>query len=279
MAATLERLARFHADRGYPYCTARLAAVEWSDNNRVNLRLEIERGQYVTLGGVNIKAETTRPKILQRLAGIAPGDQYSERALELAPRRLMASGLFRRVDSLWMTSGRTLSTVNANLNVEELPGSMLEAALGSGGANGGQGVAGLVSLRMPNLFGTARSAQVAWQRPGKDWQSLELAYREPWLAGSPLALEFAFSQQLRDSLFTQTVVELGLEAELGVGITAGLGATYGSTSPRQRHLGRRREQPPVGGHRHRGLEQSALAAQSHLPAIIWRHPARWAAAG
>jgi outer membrane protein assembly factor BamA len=230
VALALERLARFHAGRGYPYCSARLAGVSL-DGGRAGLRFEVERGQLVTLGNVIIQAKTTRPEVLQRLAGIAPGDLYSERALALAPRRLLASGLFRRVDSLRVTAGRTPATVDTHLAAGELPGSTLEAALGSGGQNGGQGIAGLVSLRMPNLFGTARSALVRWQRPGKDWQSLELAYREPWLAGSPVALEFAFSQQLRDSLFTQTEVNLGIGTELGVGLRAGIGATYGSASP------------------------------------------------
>jgi outer membrane protein assembly factor BamA len=230
IATSLERIVRHYADIGYPFCSARLTGLTPGSNGRAAIRFTVERGQFVRLGEVSIEAGRTRRAVLYRLAGIAPGDPYSERKLAHAPRRLAVSGLFRRVDSLTVSRGRSPSQADIRLKVEEFPGGRIEAAIGGGGAQG-RGLAGLVSLRMNNLFGGARSAGVRWQRPGQGWQSMELSYREPWLAGFPLALRVEFSQQVRDSLFSQTGAEVRLESAHSDGFSAGLGAAYSSASP------------------------------------------------
>ncbi len=203
ISTALERIVRYYADRGYPFCTARLTTLDTGDDGRSALHFTVERGQFVRLGEVNIEAKRTRAAVLYRLAGIAPGEPYSERKLAKVNRRLITSGLFRRVDSLQVSRGRTRSLADIDLAVEEFPGSRIEAAIGGGGAQG-RGLAGLVDLRMSNLFGAARSATLSWQRPGDGWQSLELSYREPRLAGFPLALRLEFAQQVRDSLYSQS---------------------------------------------------------------------------
>ncbi len=231
ISATLERIVSHYADIGYPFCSARLTGLDTGEpNGRAAVRFNVERGRFVRLGEFFIEAGRTSNTTLYRIAGISPGEPYSERKLARAARRLVISGLFSRVDSLTVSQGRNPSLADIRLKVKEFPGSRIEAALGGGGAQG-RGLAGLVSFRMNNLFGGARSAAVRWQRPGDGWQSLELSYREPWLAGLPLALNLEFSQQVRDSLFSQTGAEVRLESAQADGFSAGAGAAFSSASP------------------------------------------------
>ena len=230
ISAAMERIVRHFADRGYPFCTAGLTGLDLAEDGRAVVSFTVDRGRFVRLGEVNIRTGRTRPDILRRLTGLAPGEPYSERTVERARGRLLASGLFRRVDSVRINRGRSEALADIALEAEEFPGSRIEAALGTGGGNS-RGIAGLVSLRMNNLFGTARTASLNWRRPAVDWQSLEVGYREPWLAGFPLAVEFSFSQQVRDSLFSQTGAEVALDAEMGDRFRAGLGVVYSSVSP------------------------------------------------
>ncbi len=230
ISTALERIVRFHASRGYPFCSARLTGLDTGSDGRTDLRFTVERGLFVRLGEVRITGKRTRETVLNRIAGITSGAPYSERELAKATQRLAASGLFRRVDSLRVTRGRTRSLADIDLALEEFPGIRIEAAIGGGGAQG-RGLAGLVNLRMNNLFGSARSASFRWQRPASNWQSLELSYREPWLAGFPLALIVSFAQQVRDSLFSQTGAEVLLESAMSDGFSAGAGAAYSRASP------------------------------------------------
>ncbi|MCE5273293.1 BamA/TamA family outer membrane protein [bacterium] len=229
----LERLARAVAERGYPFCRVELAAVSLDSTARwLELTVRLETGRRCRLGEVSFPGlSLTRPATALRLSGLEPGADYRESGLRSARGRLLRSGLFREAGQVRVAPGRDSWRADVSLPLKEAPASRLEAALGSGGASGASTVSGYFHLELANLFGTARRARVSWEHPRRDWSSLEVSYREPWLLGTGLALEAMLSQSLRDSLYSSTGASLRLTVPAGACGRLGLGARYEKTSP------------------------------------------------
>jgi len=228
VARALEGAVRYFADRGFPFCSVRLSRFDPGSDGRAAVELTVERGRFIRIGEVRLKNDgATRPGVVRRIARLREGEPYSESRMEEAAGRLLASGLFRRVAGPELRQGASRSAAVAELTLEEYPANRLEAALGTGSG----GISGLVRVSLNNLFGTARSAHIDWQRPRRDWASLALAWREPWLACRDLALEANFSQQVRDSLFTDTGGRIEVSTELAGRLRAGVGAAYREASP------------------------------------------------
>ena len=228
----LEQISLYYADRGYPFCNARISAVDWESPDRLALTFRVEQGTFVRFGTLAVKgAKNTRMEVIRRITGLNEGEPYSEKLLSRARDRLLRSGLFREVKSPQVTS--TSSPYRADLLVEltERPSNRFEAALGTGGAGSAKGLAGYLKLGFNNLFGTSRTARVDWQRSQKDWLSLLVAYREPWLGSLPLSLDISYRQEVRDSLYTSTNARIELSSDLTDQIRAGLGVAFEKASP------------------------------------------------
>jgi len=233
VSLALERLARAAADRGYPFCRVELSGVTLDSTARsLALTVRLEPGRRCRLGEVSFPGlSVTRPAVALRLSGLEPGEDYRESELRAARRRLLRSGLFREAGQPRVAPGRNPWRADVSLPLREAPASRLDAALGSGGAAGASTVSGYFHLELANLFGTARQARVSWEHPRRDWSSLEVSYREPWLLGSGLTLEATLSQSLRDSLYSSTSAALLLSVPAGACGRLGLGARYERTSP------------------------------------------------
>ncbi len=232
MEKTLEAIVRFYAGRGYPFCVSRVAEVGWESHGGLALVFSIERGRFVRIGRIHINgANQTRPEIVKRIAALAEGEPYNEKRIERAVERLLVSGLFSRASRPRVSAGAEPGLADLHLSLREFPAHRIEAAIGSGGGGRTSGLAGVVRIDLSNLFGTARKASINWQRPRKEWVSLQLAYREPWLAHLPIGLEVGFSQQVRDSLYTNTGGRIALSSELTDRLRVHLGTEYSEASP------------------------------------------------
>ena len=232
MEKTLEAIVRFYAGRGYPFCVSRVAEVGWESHGGLALVFSIERGRFVRIGRIHINgANQTRPEIVKRITALAEGEPYNEKRIERAVERLLVSGLFSQASRPRVSAGAEPGLADLHLSLREFPAHRIEAAIGSGGGGRTSGLAGVVRIDLSNLFGTARKASINWQRPRKEWVSLQLAYREPWLAHLPIGLEAAFSQHVRDSLYTNTGGRIALSSELTDRLRVDLGTEYSEASP------------------------------------------------
>lgn len=229
---TLEAITRFYAGRGYPFCVSHVAEVGWESHGGLALVFSVERGRFVRIGRIHIKgANQTRPEIVKRIAALAEGEPYNEKRIERASERLLGSGLFSRAGRPRVTAGAEPGLADLHLSLREFPAHRIEAGIGSGGGGGTSGLAGVVRIGLSNLFGSAREVSLDWQRPRKEWASLQLAYREPWLGHLPIGLEAAFSQQVRDSLYTNTGGRIAISSELTERLRVYLGTEYSQASP------------------------------------------------
>ena len=108
----LEQISLYYADRGYPFCNARISAVDWESPDRLALTFRVEQGTFVRFGTLAVKgAKNTRMEVIRRITGLNEGEPYSEKLLSRARDRLLRSGLFREVKS-----------PQVNLDLQPLPG-------------------------------------------------------------------------------------------------------------------------------------------------------------
>lgn len=230
--ALMEQTVLAYADIGYPFCRVDLREAEPDHAGSLRPVLAAEPGNRRLVGNVAFPGlEHTRESVALRLAGLVPGEFYSETRVRRARGRLMRSGLFRRVDEPLVSDGTGPYRADLRYDVEEARSNSLLAALGSGGPTGASTVSGLFRLEMNNLLGTARRAGVRWERPRRDWSELEVAWREPWLMGRRVSLEASYGQQLRDSLYSASAGKLGLTVESGDFARLGLGAVIERVDP------------------------------------------------
>jgi hypothetical protein len=92
-------------------------------------------------------------------------------------------------------------------------------------------LAGAVDISLGNIGGTARSAELGWERPRRQNSRLEAAYHEPWLMGFDIGANLTASHRVEDSSYVQSSGGLMLKISLGSGLIAGVGGAVERVVP------------------------------------------------
>ncbi len=216
LEADIEMLIGFYEAHGHPYVRAAIRSFdviateeqEWG----VDILIDVERGPKVEVAEIALHGnEQTRDYVILRELPVALGDLYDERKVSRIQPQMMKLGYFEWVNPPkleWLENGK----VRLVIEMAEGNHNRFDGVLGyNPPAAGSDGfVTGLVDIRFGNLFGTGRLVDAHWQQRTADTQSLRFGYTEPWLAGLPLDLTFAFEQLIQDTSYVQRELNLGL---------------------------------------------------------------------
>ncbi|MFH1680607.1 MAG: POTRA domain-containing protein, partial [Candidatus Eisenbacteria bacterium] len=218
-----------YENRGYPYAAV-ATFPEWGDSGGIDLTLVIDEGPRVVIDAVRIEGNaSTREHVIRRECGIRPGETYVQKKIDRVRPRLLRLGFFSDVRTSLALEDESGASV-LDIQVEERKTNSLYGAVGYVPREPKGYLTGILDLSFGNIGGTGRSAAVRWRtyRPGAfEWT---FSYGEPWILGSPLEGKVRLHQEVRDSTFTQTVAEMGLEYPLGDRFRASLsGRTEGVT--------------------------------------------------
>ncbi len=214
----LERVAVSLAEAGHPFAEVR--AIDFArDGGRLAYRVQVTPGPIVVMDSLNIGGlKVTRPATAEKIAGFGRGERYRERQRDDIRLRLLRSGLFSQVGDVALRVLPDGKTGVYALTVEEAPSTLVHGVVGVGGQ--GKEVTGLVDVAITNLFGTARAFKVVWEGRGHGRAFYQIAFREPWIMGWPLAASGGFRQEQEGEAFTRTdwtgELELSLTDRLGV---------------------------------------------------------------
>ncbi len=187
----------------------------------MTVRARLREGPLLSVRSVVFEGKgATRQRFLERLSGLIPGEPVRPSRAGMARDRIERSGLFSRVEGPWLRSpeGGEATLV---YRMVAAPQNHAEGAVGYDGTR--RSLSGFVRVELGNLFGTGRRLDAAWERYEKDRSSLNLAYREPYLLGLPLAAEAALSQEIEDSTWTVDDARGVIEGDFGRGLTARIG--------------------------------------------------------
>lgn len=162
-----------------------------------------------------------RPEALRRLARWTPGKEADPALLERALDRLEATTWVARTAPPALRREPRSLRVGADLFLEDLPGSFLEAA---GGWTSGEEASGQILAHLVNLRGTARTLEFAVAQDGNGSRA-RAQWTEPWIGPLDLALKLGGLFQ-GDSLVHGIRLWTDVEGAPGDGrllLSAGLG--------------------------------------------------------
>ncbi len=197
------------------------------DGAAVRLRARFDPGRQFWLAGpVFENAGNTRSSFLERVAGLRRGDPVRPADLERARLRLERTGLYAAIDPPVLRHVDD-ERVAAVFVLHPFQQNRIDGAVGYDGKR--NTLSGLLALELGNLFGTGRRASASWERLDQDRSTLDLAYREPYLLGLPLACDLALAQQIEDTTWTADRARIELEGDLTGGIKARAGLSWSRT--------------------------------------------------
>ena len=201
VAAAIEHSLKNVVDHGYPY--AELGVSGWqADSGVVALRLGGALGPLVTVTRARVEGlHVTRRSVAERSLGRIAGQPYQQETALAARDRLAQLGLFRSVTFEGLEGEGDWSKAQLVYRVEEPRYNRVEGAFGMQGRTG---TVGMGQLDLGNLLGTGRALSLAWQSRGSGRTDFGARLAEPLLLGTPLRVELALEQQVRDTLYTRT---------------------------------------------------------------------------
>ncbi len=204
--AGLEHLLGRYENEGRPYAAIEPRDLSWDEV--VRFTLAVNEGPPVAIDGIRISGNrVTRPKVVERIARLEPGDAFSQTELERAEARLRRSGLFSQVEPIALAQGADRTRNEVLIRVREGRTNTVSGALGYAGAEAG--FTGLFDLSLGNIAGTGRRGSAHWEGRGNDVELYRFSYDEPWVFGSPVSARFKLARTIQGPLYTQSQVSVG----------------------------------------------------------------------
>jgi len=247
-------LLRTQAERGHPFAEVELAAAREPETGHILLEMKLRPGPLVRIAGVSPTGNTvTRTEVIARELRQPVGSAYNQREVERWKRRLERMGYFETVSEpglVWRDSSAGLADLV--IAVSEGRPNRFEGVVGyQPGSAGERGqFTGLADLALGNLWGTGRLLSVRWNRPQPGTTTLDLAYREPWVAGYPVDAEGRVGIEQRTGYALERI-EMAFGGEIVPDLT--MSASVGREVVRSDSL------PLLGGPRHRGVILRGIA--------------------
>jgi outer membrane protein assembly factor BamA len=217
MRAGVDRILRAYAERGHPLARVSPGRFRAQDDGRLAWTIQVGEGPETFFEELRVVGRSsTSPDVVARIAGVRPGSRWDSRRLEEVAPRLRREELFSYVGEPRVVRGSRDNQLGIEVQVESRKTSSILGVLGYVPETGGGGtVVGLVDLRLGNILGTARRAELHFERSAQDVRDISFRYREPWLLGSPISVEVGAAQALRDTLYSRTDLDLAISVPIG----------------------------------------------------------------
>ena len=208
-------------------------------NDSVDLELKIYEGPQAIINEVRIFGNTkTNEKVIRRELYVYPGDKFSRSNLIRSQRQIANLGYFdpEQMEVIPIPNPEN-GTVDIELRVVEKPSDQLELSLGWGGR--GAGLVGTLGVQFTNFSlknivdkkawsplpsGDGQNLTVRAQLNGKQFQSYNMSFTEPWLGGKkPNSFTISFFRQRYNLLdgttnFTGDVIGKSITTGGSIGI-------------------------------------------------------------
>ncbi len=215
-------ISRLYMDDGHLFFRA--TPMEKALNgNQIDIEIQIFEGAQATIGDVKIIGnDITNEDVIRRELRTLPGDKFNREELIRSQRSLINMGFFNpETVSVTPKPNPKNGTVDIEYKVEEKSNDQFELSGSWGGSD--VGVVGAVGVQLNNFSvrkmfqkdgwtpfprGDGQSVGLRMQYGGKQYQSYNLSFSEPWLNGKPNALSFGvFYNQYKNNGTTESVYD------------------------------------------------------------------------
>jgi outer membrane protein assembly factor BamA len=230
----IHKLLEFYDEQGYPAASLTPEMV-WAGEGWVEVTLRVDEGNRATVGNVIFSGLTkTRRGIVLAESGVSVGGVYDGERIDGVPARLMALGVFEDVSGPVLSFGPGDSVVTVAYEVVEARANRAEGLIAYAPAKENGKVIGSLDLELGNIGGTLRRLRVFYDRPGPDRLRWSIGYREPRLAGTPVALDAGVLSDVLEASYARRKMSLGIRFRREARLEVGLGGSVGVTKDRTR---------------------------------------------
>ncbi len=234
--ARLERgigtLLGFYDRHGFPAAGVQPEMVSREEGG-VEVTLRVDEGRRAKIGRVIFTGLTgTRREILLAEGGISVGEAYDGERIADARTKLMALGVFESISEPVLSFGAGDTTVAVAFDVTEAKTNRVEGVMAYAPSQEEGKVVGSLDLELGNIAGTLRRLRVLYGRSGPDRLRWSIAYREPRLAGTSIALDAGVSSDVIETSFARRKLTLGVRLRGETGLELGVGGILGVTKDR-----------------------------------------------
>lgn len=233
----ISRVLRRYDALGYPFTTVQPDLISTGEG-WVSVRLRVDEGPRARIGDVGFRGlKGTKPKVLLRETGLAPGQTYDGDRAENARTLLMALGVFEDVSAPEMRYDAGDTTISLTYEVVEGRNSIFEGMVAYAPSAEANKLVGSLHLELRNIAGTLRRLTVLWNKPGEERLNWRIDYREPRILGWPIAGLVEVFSDVIESSFARRRLELGLAFTGQPRLELGFGGFLGSTKDRNLESG------------------------------------------
>ncbi|NOY52852.1 MAG: outer membrane protein assembly factor BamA [Deltaproteobacteria bacterium] len=187
-------IAHLYGKKGYAFANGTPLTNLHRETRTVDLTWDIDEGQRVYIGEVNILGNVrTRDNVIRRELRFNEGDRYNIAKIDRSKVRIRNTGFFKDVQI--RTNRRPgRQVVDLNVLVKEQQTGSLSFGIG---ASSTQGLIGSFDVQQKNIFGTGREVNISAVLGGKD-SSFNLRFVEPWLYDREVSLGFNLYKNISD---------------------------------------------------------------------------------
>ena len=215
-------ISRLYMDDGHLFFQA--TPVEKALNgNQIDIEIQINEGAQATIGAIKITGnDITNEEVIRRELRTLPGDKFNREALIRSQRSLINMGYFNPESvNVQPKPNPENGTVDIEYQVEETNNDKIEFSGSWGGT--GVGLIGTAGVQLNNFSlrkmvrkkgwnplprGDGQSLGLRVQYGGKQYQSYNFSFTEPWLRGKPNALSFGiFHNRYSDDGTSESVYD------------------------------------------------------------------------
>ena len=206
-----EDILSYWENNGHPFCSVSLQSIT-AEGSQLSGELQIDLHRRVLLDSILLKGKARiHPGFVYRYIGFSPGAPYSEKKLRLLRSRL--SGLVFISQSQPPQVVFTEKYSRLSLFLEPKKANQFDGILGflPNNQTGKILFTGQMHIKLLNALSRGETMELDWRKLQPLTQDLKLNLQYPYLFGTPLGLDYAFSLYKRDTTFLEVKNHIGLQ--------------------------------------------------------------------
>lgn len=208
----LDKIVTYHENHGYPFAQVKLDSIAIEDN-LIAAELFLDRRQLIKYDTITLHGESNISKrFLYSYLGIKPKGLYNESAILKAGKRIRELSFLQEEKPMQVLFQGEEAKLHFYLRDKKT--SRFDFLLGILPNNEQTGkvlVTGEVLLDLISVFGRGEQFFLNWKRLQARTQSLDVAFKFPYLLGTPIGVDLAFNLYKRDTIFLDLNYEIGFQ--------------------------------------------------------------------
>jgi outer membrane protein insertion porin family len=188
LGVEINKVNDLYKDAGYAYVNVQPLTGVDSNQRRIDVTFEIQKGNPVYFGRINIRGNTkTRDKVIRRELRVYEGELYNQTRLDRSKRLVQALGFFERVELSTKAQENAPDRIDVNIEVAERATGTFQIGAGFSSV---ENFIGQAQVAQNNLFGRGVQLQLSAQISSLR-QIFDLRYTDPYFLDTRLTFSFS----------------------------------------------------------------------------------------